>query len=399
MRILIALTYYRPHYSGLTIHAEREARSLAERGHQVTVLTSRFDHNLPAREKQDGVEIIRPDVWLRISKGVIMPSMLGWAWKLAQQADVIHLHAPQLDAAPIAVIARLLGKPVVLTYHCDMHLPHGIIHSVANLVSNAANHVTARAASIIVHNTRDYAEYSPFMRRYLEKLQPILPPVEVAPINETDRQAFREKFKIQPGQRIIGMAARLATEKGAEYLAEAMPMVLKKFPQARVLFVGPYQHVVGEEAYAQRLFPLIEQLSQQTQAVDPWSFLGILSPAEMTAFFQECEVTVLPSINSTESYGLVQVESITCGTPVVASDLPGVRVPVQMSGAGLTVPPANPDQLAKAIIAILEKPQAFFGQPEELIRLSTSKAVAAAYETVFRLALEKTNHPTRSGAG
>ena len=62
MRILIALTYYRPHYSGLTIYAERQARALAARGHQVTILTSRFDPNLPKEEIRDGVEVMRLDV-------------------------------------------------------------------------------------------------------------------------------------------------------------------------------------------------------------------------------------------------------------------------------------------------------------------------------------------------
>jgi len=75
MQILIALTYYRPHYSGLTIYVERLARALAAQGHQVTVLTSRYAATLPAQEKLDGVEVRRLPVAMRISKGVIMPSM------------------------------------------------------------------------------------------------------------------------------------------------------------------------------------------------------------------------------------------------------------------------------------------------------------------------------------
>ena len=59
MRVLIALTYYRPHYSGLTIYTERLARALAARGHLVTVLTSQFDKNLPREEIVDGVRVVR----------------------------------------------------------------------------------------------------------------------------------------------------------------------------------------------------------------------------------------------------------------------------------------------------------------------------------------------------
>jgi glycosyltransferase involved in cell wall biosynthesis len=122
---------------------------------------------------------------------------------------------------------------------------------------------------------------------------------------------------------------------------------------------------------------MIEQLREH------WSFLGIVSPIEMSAFFHECEVTVLPSINSTESYGMVQVESMLCGTPVVSSDLPGVRVPVSQTGMGLTVPPANPQALAEALMAIMENPAAFRGRPERLLSLSTPQAVAEQYEAIF----------------
>lgn len=382
MNILIALTYYRPHYSGLTIHAEREARALVKRGHQVTVLTSRFDNSLPSEETRDGVRIVRPRVWFHISKGVIMPSMPYWAWKLIQSADVVHLHAPQFDAAAIALIARLQGKPVVLTYHCDLRLPPGPVHYVANQVSNLVNHVTARAASVIVHNTRDYAENSHFLRRYIDKLIPIFPPVEVAPITEQDLVAFREKYHIKTGQRVIGMAARLATEKGVEFLAQALPSVINEFPTVRVLFVGPYQNVVGEEQYAARLAPVLAQLN------DHWTFLGILSPTEMTAFFHTCEVTVLPSINTTESYGLVQVEAMTCGTPVVATDLPGVRVPVQMTGSGRIVPAGSAPALASALVAILKNPEQYYGHPEHIVAASTPEQVACAYEAAFKKAMQ-----------
>jgi len=377
MHILIALTYYRPHYSGLTIHAEREATTLVRRGHQVSVLTSRFDPDLPPNELRDGVTVIRPRILFRVSKGVIMPSMPYWAWKLAKRADVIHLHVPQFDAAPIAVLSRILGKPIVLTYHCDLRLPSGIIHRIANSVSNLTNHITARLANVIVHNTRDYAEHSDFLQPYLDKLHPIYPPVEVTQVSEDDRQAFRAKYQIQPDQQIIGMAARLATEKGVEYLAEALPAVLNQYPKARVLFVGPYQNVVGEESYAERLAPQIDRLGEH------WTFLGIISQIEMASFFHECDVTILPSINSTESYGLVQVESITCGTPVIASNLPGIRIPVTETGMGRLVGPENADELARSIISILDHPEEYRGKPDKLVSYSTPESVAVEYEKTF----------------
>ncbi|MCS7249127.1 MAG: glycosyltransferase family 4 protein [Anaerolineales bacterium] len=377
MRILIALTYYRPHYSGLTIYAERLARALAQRGHQVTVLTSQYNRNLPQLERLDGVQVQRLPVKLRISKGVIMPSMPIWAWRLIRQVDAVNLHVPQLDAALLSLIGRLLRKPVVLTYHCDLRLPRGLVHSLANLASNLANHITASLAQQIVTNSRDYAEHSPFLRRYLQKVIAIPPPIAVAEVGEAEVLAFRQRYHIRPGDRVIGMAARFAAEKGVETLVAAMPHLLTRFPTVKVLFVGQYQNVLGEEAYAAKLTPLIQQLGEH------WQFLGVLPPEEFAAFLKVAEVTVLPSTNSTESYGMVQVESMLCGTPVVASDLPGVRQPVLSSGMGRIVPVHDAEGLAKAIGEILEQPQCFQVNTERIRRSHDPQVVAEQYEQIF----------------
>src|SRR5512136_2108046 len=134
MNILLALTYYRPHTSGLTIYAERLARGLAARGHQVTVLTSQFDPRLPRIERLDGVRVVRAPVLLRVSKGVIMPTFGYLANRFTLWADVLSLHLPQFDAAGLALRGRLAGKPTALTFHCDLQLPGGIFNRVVNTV-------------------------------------------------------------------------------------------------------------------------------------------------------------------------------------------------------------------------------------------------------------------------
>jgi glycosyltransferase involved in cell wall biosynthesis len=378
MRILISLTYYRPHYSGLTIYTEWLARALANLGHQVTVLTSRFSPDLPAEEDRDGVHIIRPAVAMRLSKGVIMPSMPLWALRLIRQADVVNLHVPQMDAGYVAWMARLMGKPVVMTYHCDLKLPSGIIHWIANQGAHIFHHSAALAANCIITNTRDFAENSAFLHRYLSKVRVVQTPVHIPRVTEQDLQAFREKNRIQPGQRIIGMQARLATEKGVEYLIQAMPEVLKKYPTARVLHQGQYQNVLGEEQYARKLAPMIEALGEH------WSFLGLLPPVEQSAFYHTSEVLVLPSINSTESFGMVQVEAMTCGTPAIASDLPGVRCPVQETGMGRIVPPRDARALADALIQVLGDSQNYNGSAEAIRQHYSPKTVAQAYEAIFK---------------
>lgn len=383
MRILIALTYYRPHYSGLTIYTERLAKALAAKGHHVTVLTSQFNKDLPREEMVEGVRVVRLPVRLRVSKGVIMPSMPFAAWRELKNADVVNLHVPQLDAAPIGVLARILGKPVVLTYHCDMKLPGGLINRLANLGSDIANRISAWAAKVIVTNTRDYAEASPFLSQYLDKVEVIPPPVATLQVSDEKIEEVRQKFGIAPQDEVIGMVARLAAEKGAEHLVRALPKVLEKHPNARVLYAGQYQNVMGEEAYAAMLAPLIEKLG------DKWQFLGLISDEDLAAFFHLARVIVVPSTNSTESFGIVQVEAMTCSTPAVATDMPGPRQPILQTGMGKLFELGNPDSLAASLIQVLDAPQSFLGDVPGITKRYSPQTIAGEYEEIFKSSVIK----------
>ena len=115
MRILIALTYFRPHVSGLTIYVERLATALAARGHAVTVLTSQYDPTLPREEMLHGVRVVRVPVAMRISKGVLMPTFGYWATRLVRSHEVVSLHLALLDAGGLALGGRLLVRPKALT--------------------------------------------------------------------------------------------------------------------------------------------------------------------------------------------------------------------------------------------------------------------------------------------
>ncbi|HEX2698496.1 MAG TPA: glycosyltransferase, partial [Anaerolineales bacterium] len=179
MRILTVLTYYRPHTSGLTIYAERLARALAHRGHQVTVMTTQYDKSLPREEVMDGVKIIRIPVAIRISKGVIAPTF-GWvATKLVAEHHVVQMHLPQFDAPGVALRGRLFHKPAVLTYHCDLLLPPGLFNRFVNLVVGFQNNMAGVLSNQIVTYTQDYADHSTYLSRYRSKLRTILPPVEL----------------------------------------------------------------------------------------------------------------------------------------------------------------------------------------------------------------------------
>lgn len=381
MRILFVLTYYRPHVSGLTIYVERLARAMARRGHTVTVLTSRYDRTLPREEVRDGVRVVRAPVLFRVSKGVIMPTFGLLATRLVRQHDVISLHLPQFDAAGVALRGRLMGKPTTLTYHCDLSLPPGLFNRFVNRVVDVMNDLAGRLADVIVAYTEDFARHSPYLSRFYHKVRVIPPPVEIPHPRPEAIAAFAQRHSLN-GHRVIGMAARLATEKGVEYLLYALPRILEEFPNARVLFAGQYRNVLGEEAYARRLAPLLERYR------DHWEFLGVLNPEEMAVFYANSDVLVLPSLNSTESFGLVQVEAMLCGTPSVASDLPGVRQPVYQTGMGEVVPVADADSLAEAILRVLRERERYVRPREEIEARFSTERTAQGYEALFRELLD-----------
>ena len=379
MRILIVLTYYRPHTSGLTIYAERLAKALVGRGHQVTVLTSRYLKNLPSEEIKDGVRIIRAPVLFRLSKGVVMPTFGFIANRLVIENDVIHLHLPQFDAAGIALRGRLLKKPTVITYHCDLLMPPGIMAWAANQGVHIMNNLSAIFTHRIVYYTRDYAEHSPFIKNHISKLKVIPPPVELPVISSDDILSFEKENNPNHQQPVIGIAARFATEKGIEVLLNAMPAVLKVFPNALVQFAGPYQNIIGEEEYFARLKPIIEKYRKE----EHWRFVGTLSPETMAAFFPNLDVLVLPSLNSTESFGLVQIEGMINSVPSVASDLPGVRQPVLTHGMGKIIPIGDSNALAQAIIAILSDPAAYRKDTGPIVLRYLPDTIASDYEMLF----------------
>jgi len=379
MKILTVLTYYRPHTSGLTIYAERLARAFVMRGHQVTVMTTQYDPSLPRKENLDGVNIIRVPVMLRLSKGVIAPTF-GWvATKLAADHDVVQMHLPQFDAPGVALRARLFRKPAVLTYHCDLLLPPGLFNRLVNLVVKWQNNMAALLSNQIVTYTQDYADHSSYLSRYKSKLCTILPPVELPPADVNAVQSFARTNRCADRRPIIGMAARFAAEKGVEVLLDALPVILRKYPDAQVLFAGQYQNVMGEQAYFDRLMPRIREY----ETAGHWTFLGNLNPLQMSAFYPNLDVLVVPSLNSTEAFGLVQIEAMLNGVPCVPSALPGVRMPVQMHGMGRVSQIGDSDSLAGSILAVLDEPRKFCGDIESIRKAYSPDTIAAEYEKLF----------------
>ena len=295
------------------------------------------------------------------------------------------MHLPQFDAPGVAFRGRLYGKPAVLTYHCDLLLPPGFFNRFVNLVVKWQNNMAGILSDQIVTYTQDYADNSSYLSRYKFKLRTILPPVELPSPEKGSVQTFAKTHNTSEKRPVIGMAARFAAEKGVEVLLDSLPAILKKYPRAQVLFAGQYQNVMGEQSYADRLMPRIHEY----EAAGHWTFLGTLNPLQMAAFYPNLDVLVVPSLNSTEAFGLVQIEAMLNGVPCVASALPGVRMPVQMHKMGRVARIGDSASLAESIIEVLDAPEKFRGDLVSIKKAYDPDTVASEYEDLFSRLMRK----------
>lgn len=338
-RILFSLTYYHPYISGLSIYVERIAEALAREKNEVFVLTSCHEKKLPRQEVINNVKIERVPWLFKISKGFIMPVYFFSAWRQVGKVDCVFVNLPQVEGAIVSIIAALLKKKLIVIYHCDLVLPKGFFNWIINRLTLFFNDISLKLAKKIVVYTKEYAETSKFLRKYCSKFVEILPPV--FPLS-ADGDFYQKLVKMKILGLKIGFAARVAEEKGLEFLIAAACQI----PQAKIFIAGPKNEVVGERKYRARIDKLISQNKNRVY------FLGSLTAKEMGAFYRFIDILVLPSVNRTESFGLVQAEAMFAGKPVVASNLPGVRFLINKTNAGRLANVNQVDDLKAQIMKI-----------------------------------------------
>lgn len=394
MRILFSITYYFPYISGLTIYCQRLAEALAARRYKCTVLTAAFAKKLPSQETVEKIRVLRVPYLLKISKGFFLPKWPWVAWQLVRMTDVVIINLPQFEGFVPALWARILGKKVISIYHCEVCLPSGLVNKLAEGLLHLANLISLSLSHKVVTYTEDYAKHSPFLPYFKKKLLFVYPPIQ---ITENRKQKTVRSRKREEEVR-IGFAGRIAAEKGIEYLLAALPLVkCSRYKNIKLIIAGPKP--VGEERYGRKLQALIKKYK------DYLVFTGPLRPLEepkkncvkfptivqnfhqlktMEDFYQAIDVLVLPSVNSTEAFGMVQVEAMIYGVPVVASNLPGVRVPIQKTGMGILVPPRNSQAIARTIGEILNNRQKYLKSRKLVEKIFDFEKTIKFYEKLLR---------------
>lgn len=348
MHVLFTVSYYAPYVSGLTLAAKRWAEAVTKT-YPVTVLTMNHTGTLPELETINAVSIERAHTVFRISKGFVSLDWFIRLLRLVNTHDTVVIHLPEFEGVVAALVAKFQGKRVVSIYHCEVDLPKGFLNDIVQSVLEVSNFMTLAVSDHIITYTDDYAAKSRIMGalrrlKHRSAFSSVIPPIEKPTRNTRTENYLRNSLGSTPI--VIGVAARLAQEKGIEYLLAAVPMLKKRMRKSFKIVIAGSPTPVGEEIYRQTMSKLLAQYADTVLCV------GEIPPDHMGSFYRMLTMLVLPSVNSTEAFGLVQAEAMYAGIPVIATNLPGVRIPITKTGMGILVPPRDAHALSDAIVRI-----------------------------------------------
>lgn len=349
-KVLCVLNYYYPYVSGVSEYARVICEKLVSEGYDVTVLTSNHDH-LPKKETIHGVEVVRADIICKISKGTVSPQFIYLAAKMSKSADVVWLHLPMVESG---IIAALVDKEkLTCVYQCDINLPKGLLnHFIVKAMDWSNSHCLKRSKKVLVTSV-DYGRHSRIGKKYEEKLVEAGAPIKVYPYEDQERKSDKK---------VIGFCGRIVEEKGIDVLIDAFALISKERDDLVLKIGGDYEYVAGGSIYPK----LVEKINEYH--LENIEFLGKIPDEEMGNFYAGLDVFALPSINSLEAFGMVQVEAMMCQTPVVASDLYGVRTIVEKTGMGVVVKRKDAKALAEGLLEVLDHPEKYRKTKEEILK-------------------------------
>jgi len=320
--------FYPPHMGGMETHLEDLSRGLAP-NFDIRILVSSGSWSRQ-EEQIDGIAVSRLRTPLTLFSTPICPSMLSEI--RAANPDILHIHLPN-PAAVAAYLASGYRGRVIFTYHSDT-----VRQRVLGTLVEPMLHVALRRSSAVIATSSEYVRTSPILSHYRDRCHIIPLGIRVEDYTCCDPELAAE-VRRQYGERLIISVGRLVYYKGFEYLIRAMPRVAGT---ALIIGEGP-------------LRPALSRLASELGVANRVHFLGRVDQERLISSYHAARVFVLPSIARSEAFGLVQVEAMAAGLPVINTQLDsGVPSVSLHDQTGLTVPPADPEALAIAINRLLD---------------------------------------------
>lgn len=275
---------------------------------------------------------------IKLAATMISPAMVFRLREIRNEYDVIHIHHPD----PMACLALFLSGykgPVVLHWHSDILKQRILLKAYQPLQKWLINR-----ADQIIGTTPIYIRQSPFLKEVQHKVDYI--PIGIDRIN-IDGEEVRRIRDFYADKKIIFSLGRLVEYKGFEYLIKAARYLTDKY----IILIG------GTGPLKEKLQALIEKEGQ----VNKVKLIGCVSNDKLPGYYGACDLFCLSSIQKTEAFGIVQIEAMSAGKPVVATTIQdsGTCWVNSHSVSGLNVEPRSPCALAEAIEVILSDSQTY----------------------------------------
>ncbi len=335
MKIVQTPVRFYPYTGGVENYVYYLSKELVKRDHNVTVLCA----NEPCEPEEadiDGIHVRRLSYVGKVAGTNITPK-LPYAL-LTADPDIIHTHLPTPWSADwTAVMAKIRRTAYIVTYHNDI-TGHGIVDWIAKAYNSTLLRYTLGNARKIIITQPNYIQTSPFLKKYSEK-------VEVIPCG-VDTDLFRpiEGTKSTNTIFFLSVLDEFHRYKGLDYLLQAVNKVKSQIPDVKL--------IIGGQGKLQEYYRNITIRLGLEHNVE---FHGFIRPDKIVEYYSNSNVFVLPSVSSTqEGFGMVLLEALACGIPVISTEIVGIAQDVVDSNSGIVVTPRNVDQLSSAIIQLLD---------------------------------------------
>jgi phosphatidylinositol alpha-mannosyltransferase len=341
MKIALVSPYDYPYPGGVTKHISTLYDCFRRLGHEVKIITACSDvgENLPDHVIKVSGFITPVPFSGSVARISLAPIIYQRVKRLLRQEqfDVIHVHEPMTPALPLVVLRHCKVIPhavIVGTFHAYRETSAGYNYGrpiFGRFIQRLDGRIAVSKAS------RDYiAQYFP--GDYV-----IIPNgIDVARFSDPSLAPIQ---RFNDGKPNILFVGRLEKRKGFRHLLAAFAHIKKAVPEARLIVAGAYEKA-DKEAFV---------LYARSHRLRDVRFVGLVSEEDLPRYYRTCDVFCAPSIGF-ESFGLVLLEAMAAGRPIVASDIVGYRAVVRNGEEGLLVPPGDEEALATALVSLLRDP-------------------------------------------
>ncbi len=369
MKILVYSSYFLPYISGITVYIERVFSRLAS-DNTITLLTFQYKKELSNEEVYKNITVKRMPFLFKMSKGFISPYTIPAFFQELKKTQILFVTLPNVEALPLVLFAKLMNKKIIVMFFCEVSLGRKpAARFIEKIVSISAFIQLLLSDQIIM--LPEYKKTSVLAKYFLSKIKEVNPPI---PTISIDKEKKRKLLESKKDELWIGFVGRIAEEKGIEYLLYAIKK-LKVKNSVRLIFAGPQP--VGEDNYRKKIVSLLQEGQIKHK------MLGVLTDEELRALYETLDLLVLPSINKTEAFGMVQAEAMICGCPVIATNLPGVNTTVRMTQMGELVRPKDSDDLADKIYKVLKFPDIYKKRKQLVQRIFSIEKTIEEYRKIL----------------